>query len=221
MDAALLILHAPDDEVVAIENAARLYTAARHPKSFIALPGAGHLLLGAADGDYVGSVLAAWAERYLPPAVEAPEEADRPTHVTVTTSNDGFRTDIGVRAHTLIADEPVSVGGTDAGPTPYDLLVAALGACTTMTLQLYARRKQWPLERAIARLQHAKRYPQDQANCENDPVKLDQIDRELEFVGPLSDEQRERLAEIADRCPVHRSLEPSMTIVTTVRGAAE
>ncbi len=217
LKAALLIMHATDDRVVSLEHAARLYTAARHPKSFVALPDAGHLLLEQRDAEYAAGILAAWAERYFPPVEHTTkDEAERPTRVTVSTGAEGFRTEIGVRSHTLLADEPVSMGGTDSGPTPYDLLVAALGACTTMTLQLYARRKGWPLEEAVARLKHAKVYATDQEKSSDRPVQLDQVERELELKGPLDDAQRKRLMEIADRCPVHRTLEGSVTVRTSL-----
>lgn len=217
LGAALLIMHATDDDVVSLDDAARLYTAARHPKSFVALPDAGHLLLRKEDAQYAAGVLAAWAERYLPPVEHSPPgEEERPTRVTVATGREGFRTTIGVRAHTLLADEPVAVGGTDTGPTPYDLLVAALGACTTMTVQLYARRKGWPLEEAVARLRHAKVYAADQERCEDEPVRLDRVERELELRGALDDAQRQRLLEIADRCPVHRTMEGGVEIRTAL-----
>ncbi|HEY0970358.1 MAG TPA: alpha/beta fold hydrolase [Gemmatimonadales bacterium] len=220
LEAALLVLHSPADRVVGIENARMIYDAARHPKSFVSLDDADHLLSEPRDAAYAAGVIAAWAERYLPPVPEeGAEESERPTRVTVSTGREGYRTEIGVRHHTLVADEPGSVGGTDAGPTPYDLLVAALGACTTMTLQMYARRKGWPLEEAIARLRHTRGYAHDQARCEEDEdACLDSIERELELVGPLGAEQRRRLAEIADRCPVHRTVTRRIAVRTTVRG---
>lgn len=218
--AALLIFHAPDDEVVSIDNATRLYTSARHPKSFVSLPGAGHMLARKADAEYVAGVLAAWAERYIPAVEHDEAELEQPTRVTVVTGREGFRTEIGVRAHTLLADEPVAVGGTDSGPTPYDLLAAALGACTTMTLQLYARRKGWPLIEAVARLRHSRVYAQDQTRCPDQPERMDQLDREVELVGDLTEAQRERLLEIADRCPVHRTLEAGVAVRTTLTPAA-
>lgn len=221
LGAALLILHDPDDSVVRIESATRLYTMARQPRSFVSLPGAGHMLAGRADADYVGSVLAAWAERYLPPVASGAPMAERPTRVTAVTGREGFRTEIGVRAHTLLADEPESVGGTDAGPTPYDLLASALGACTTMTLQMYARRKGWPLSEAVARLRHSRVYSQDQERDPDQPQWLDRMDREIELVGDLTAEQRIRLLEIADRCPVHLTLEAGVVVRTSLSAGDE
>lgn len=216
MQAALLLFHAPEDPEVSIDNAARLYTAARHPKSFVSLPGAGHMLDDEADAQYVGSVLAAWAERYLPAMEPGAAGAEQSTRVTAATGREGFRTEIGVRAHTLLADEPASAGGTDAGPTPYDLLAAALGACTSMTLQMYARRKGWPLQEAVTRLRHSRVYAQDQDRCPDRPARMDRLDREVELVGDLSAEQRQRLLEIADRCPVHRTLEAGVVVRTSL-----
>ena len=214
LDAALLLFHAPDDRLVGMDHAARLYTAAPHPKSFVSLAGADHFLSRAEDAAYVGAVLAAWAERYLPPRPEATrEQVEEPTVVRVSTAGSGFRTEIGVRGHALVADEPTAMGGTDAGPTPYDLLAAALGACTTMTLVSYARRKGWPLREAVARLRHAKVYARDQDRCDDEPARLDRLERSVELVGELSDEQRARLHEIAGRCPVHRTLDAGVEVV--------
>ncbi|HEU4629383.1 MAG TPA: bifunctional alpha/beta hydrolase/OsmC family protein [Gemmatimonadaceae bacterium] len=213
--AALLVMHSPEDELVPLAEAARLYSAAPHPKSFVALAGADHLLSRAPDADYAAAVIAAWCARYLPPApVPAGEAPTDPTRVTTRTGAEGFRTEIGVRGHTVVADEPAALGGEDAGPTPYDLLVGALGACTSMTLQMYARRKRWPLEEAVVHLRHSRVYAEDQENCPDRPVRLDRVERELELVGPLTAEQRQRLLEIADRCPVHRTVEAGIHVET-------
>ena len=221
LTAALLVLHSPEDELVPLGDAARLYTAAPHPKSFVALAGADHLLSEAADAEYAAAVIGTWCARYLPPAPTPPGEAPTdPTRVTVTTGAEGFRTEIGVRGHTLVADEPATLGGEDAGPTPYDLVVGALGACTSMTLQMYARRKHWPLEEAIVHLRHSRVYAEDQEHCADRPVRLDRVERELELVGPLTDEQRERLLAISDRCPVHRTLEAGIVVETRLAAAA-
>jgi putative redox protein len=215
LDRALLIFHSPVDEIVGIDNAASLYAMARHPKSFISLDRADHLLGDPADAEYVALVLSAWASRYIDPdeepSVAELVEGDR---ALARTEQGTFYTDIAVRHHALVADEPASVGGDDLGPTPYDYVVAGLGACTSMTLQMYAGRKGWPLEEARVRLRHDKVHAKDCAECSAGDPRLDRIDREIELVGPLSDEQRSRLMEIADRCPVHRTLDRGVRIET-------
>ncbi len=216
MDAALLVMHAPLDEVVGIDNAASLYTMARHPKSFVSLDDADHLLTRTDDARYAARVLGAWASRYVPSERESPEEelvaGDR---VVTRTGSEGFRTDIRAGRHALVADEPTSVGGEDTGPTPYDLLLAGLGACTSMTLRMYADRKGWPLEEVRVRLKHTRVHNKDEDACaEGGDARLDRVHRELELFGPLDDEQRARLAEIAERCPVHRTLEAGVHIET-------
>ena len=214
----LLIFHSPVDRTVGIDNAAKIYQAARHPKSFISLDEADHLLLDEADSLFVGSVLAAWAQRYLdePVAASTPDELRVENRVSARTLAGAFRTEIVARGHALIADEPAAVGGDDLGPTPYDLLAAALGACTTMTLQMYAGRKNWPLEEAVVRLKHSRIHAEDDEKCEDDDVRLDRLERELQLFGPLDVEQRNRLLEIADRCPVHRTLSAGVRIETTL-----
>lgn len=215
--AALLICHAPLDEVVGIDNAAHIFQEALHPKSFLSLDRADHLLSNAHDSRYVGATIAAWASRYV-----TAEPADHPTDqhdspIVVRTAHGGLFTDIYANGHHLVADEPVAVGGTDQGPTPYDLLVAALGACTTITVQMYADRKGWPLEQAVVRLRHQKIHAADCEACETKDGKIDQIERELELTGPLDSEQRQRLHEIADKCPVHRTLHSEIAIRTTYK----
>jgi uncharacterized OsmC-like protein/fermentation-respiration switch protein FrsA (DUF1100 family) len=212
----LLIFHSPVDNTVGIENAARLYQAARHPRSFVSLDDADHLLLQERDSLYVGSVLAAWVTRYLDPVPEpqSVEELSADNAVTARTSTGGFRTEIRVGSHSMLADEPKAVGGDNLGPTPYDLLASALGACTTMTLRMYADRKQWPLEVATVTLKHSRVHEVDEERCEHADARLDRLDRELTLTGPLTPEQRARLLEIADRCPVHRTLSAGVRIST-------
>lgn len=217
----VLFFHSPVDNVVGIDNAAKLYTAARHPKSFVSLDDADHLLLDEVDSRYVGDVLAAWAGRYIETREEEErsdpsKKAETPSgdQVSARTGREGYVTEILASGHALLADEPTSAGGTDLGPNPYDLLAAALGACTTITLRMYAQRKEWPLEEASVRLRHRKVHQQDEEACADREVRMDSIEREVTLEGPLDEEQRARLMEIADRCPVHRTLSAGVVIET-------
>ncbi len=217
LDRALLVFHSPTDATVGIDNARRIFQAARHPKSFVSVDGGDHLLTRQRDAEFVASVLGAWVERYLPPAAPEQEAAPREEEGVVVVKEDGrglFTQQVRTGRHALLADEPLSVGGSDLGPAPYDLLSAALGTCTSMTLRLYARKKAWPLEHVEVKLRHKKVHLTDCEGCESAPRQIDQIERELVLLGPLSDEQRSRLLEIADRCPVHRSLEREVKIIT-------
>lgn len=221
--AALLIMHSPQDRIVRIDQAAEIYRSARHPKSFISLDRADHLLSRREDSFYAGDMIAAWSRRYLDiyedEPVPFPEATDN--RVTVRTGTEGFRTEMFARGTALVADEPEELGGTGRGPTPYDYLLAALGSCTGMTMQMYARRKKWPLESAVVRLDHGKVHAEDCAHCEEPAGKIDRFERELELVGPLDDEQRRRLLEIAERCPVHRTLQGASVIATRLRESRE
>lgn len=210
----LLLFHSPVDQVVGIEHAGRLFEAAKHPKSFVSLGMADHLLQDERDARHVGEVLGSWARRHLEgvqPDLEEMPEPGRHGEVLVTEES-GFVQTIRARKHRLVVDEPVEVGGTDTGPSPYELLLAALGACTSMTIRLYADRKKLPLEEVRVKLLHSKIHALDCAECETRDGKIDQIERVIELVGPLTDEQRARLLEIANRCPVHRTLEAEIHI---------
>jgi putative redox protein len=216
---ALLIFHSPTDPVVGIDSASAIFTAARHPKSFVSLAGADHLLSRSSDAIYVANVVAAWAARYLDEAPAATADAGTGDAVEVTETRSGkFQQRIAAGRHVFMADEPTSVGGLDSGPSPYDLLLAALGACTTMTLRLYADRKALPLERASVRLTHAKIHADDCEHCETKEGMIDRIDRVVTLQGPLDGEQRARLMEIADKCPVHRTLKSEIEIRTSAAG---
>lgn len=211
---ALLIMHAPLDEIVEIDNASQLFIAARHPKSFVSLDNADHLLSREADSRYAGSVLAAWASRYLPEARAAATLDGDANEVVARTFIDGFRTDVNAAGHRLNADEPIAVGGSNLGPTPYDLLSAALAACTTMTLKMYATHKNLALTSVTARVTHDKVHADDCGDCESTSGKIDEFRRTLTFDGDLSEEQRARLLDIADKCPVHRTLHSEVKIRT-------
>lgn len=207
---SLLIMHSPTDTIVGIENAGAIYQAARHPKSFVSLDGADHLLSRAVDARYVADVLSAWAGRYLAPTDEV--DVDVPRAVVVQGGRENFRQHVEMGPHTLVGDEPVSVGGDDSGPTPYDLLLAALGTCTSMTVRMYADRKGWPLEGVEVRMTHDKIHARDCEDCERETGKVDVIDRTLTVKGDLDESQRARLLAIADRCPVHRTLHGEVKI---------
>lgn len=214
----LLIFHSPTDAVVDINNAGLIFAAALHPKSFISLSGADHLLSRPEDSEYVGLMLAAWTKKYLgelgvKPSTSLAEEGEVVAHIT----RDHYRTELFAGSHHLLADEPNDVGGSDAGPSPYGYLTSALGACTAITLRMYADRKQWPLEGVRVHLTHDKIHAQDCADCENTPGKIDKFEREIELQGTLSAEQQQRLLEIADKCPVHRTLQAKVLIETRLK----
>jgi len=211
----LLVLHAPLDPVVAIEDAARVFTAARHPGSFVALEGVDHGITDERQARHVAALIATWAEPYLPDLPDLlPDEVT--DDVVVTEAGTGsYAQQITAGRHVLTADEPTSIGGDDSGPNPYDLLLAALGACTSMTLRMYADRKGLPLRRTTVRLRHDHVHAQDCANVEQDAGTVSRIVRELDLEGPLTDEHRRRLVEIADRCPVHRTISSEIAFETT------
>jgi putative redox protein len=214
---ALLIMHSPTDDTVGIDNATRIFVAAKHPKSFVSLAGADHLLSDRRDGMYAADVIAAWAERYLdPPAPEAAADlGEQPRNVVVReTRKSKFQQTVSIGPHRLLADEPIAAGGEDTGPGPYDFLLAGLGACTSMTMRLYADRKSLPLERVTVTLKHSRIHAEDCAECETKAGMLDRIDRTIDIEGALDAGQRGKLMEIADKCPVHRTLSSEIHIVT-------
>jgi uncharacterized OsmC-like protein/alpha/beta superfamily hydrolase len=216
---ALMVMHSPRDTVVNVDNASRIFLAAKHPKSFVSLDPADHLLSNRADAAYAGQLLAAWASRYVPaPRVEAAPSAN-PGKVLVRETLEGkFANQVFVGRHVLRADEPVAVGGLDTGPGPYDLLAASLGACTSMTLRSYAELKGIPLARVSVELKHDKIHAADCAECETRDGKVDRIDRTITLEGNLDPQQRAKLLEIADKCPVHRTLHSEVLVKTQLAG---
>jgi putative redox protein len=225
---ALLVLHAPRDSTVGIDNARQIFDTARHPKSFVALDGADHLLSDRADSAFAADIISTWAARYLDesgaaagPEAEAPAPdpgsapASEPGLVTVRSSPPGpYTQSITAGRHEFLADEPTSVGGADRGPNPYDLLLSSLGACTAMTLRMYADRKQLPLKDVEVALRHDRIHADDCSECDTKTGMVDHVDRVITLHGDLSVEQRESLLRIADRCPVHRSLTGEVHITT-------
>lgn len=203
---ALLVMHAPQDMVVAIDHARRIFDAAQHPKSFVSLDGADHLLSSRSDAMYIGQIIATWVSRYIPD-VAGLQSAPSDDALCVSSVEDGpFITDIAVRNHRMWADEPLEDGGDDTGPAPYDFLLAALGSCTAMTLRMYARAKHWPLEHVSVRLTHASAHASDCVDCPSGVGTVLEIHRQIYVVGDLDAPKKQRLLEIADRCPVHRAI---------------
>lgn len=217
----LVVCHSPRDTTVGIDNASRIFLAAKHPKSFISLDDADHLLTRRADARYAATVIAAWASRYLParPADRQQESASRDMVLVAETRQGKFQEQITIGPHRLLADEPVSAGGKDSGPSPYDLLTAALGACTAMTMRVYADLKQLPLDQIRVRLRHGKVHAQDCSECETKEGRIDRIERVIELEGPLDSAARAKLLEIADKCPVHRTLHSEVLVQTRLASA--
>ena len=213
--AALLVLHAPRDAVVGIDNAARIFGAARHPKSFVTLDAADHLLTDPGEAEYAAEVIAAWSARYLDLRPPAPPPGVPEGIVRVSEADaGGFLQDVqSGPAHHALADEPRAYGGTDRGMSPYGFLSAGLGACTSMTIRMYARRKGWPLAHVSVDVSHDKVHAQDAGG--ND-TRIDRFHRAIHLAGDLDEGQRQRLLEIADRCPVHRTLETGARITTAL-----
>ena len=215
LTAALMVMHSPSDQTVSIRNASQIFRAARHPKSFVSLDGADHMLSRPSDAHFVASVLAAWAERYLPePPVDSDTIVAGEGAVVVSENGEGrYGQRITAGRHVIAADEPVPLGH-DTGASPYDLLLASLGACTSMTLRMYAERKGWPVDHVSVSLTHSKIHAKDCEDCETRTGRLDRIDRTIHITGDLDDDQRARLVEIADRCPVHRTLTSEIVVRT-------
>ena len=223
MKKALLVCHAPLDQTVGVDNATKIFVAAKHPKSFLSLGSADHLLSKKTDAIYAARCIAAWAARYIGALTDSqavgkaagkalPEGA-----VEVAETGSGqFTQSVRVGPHVLTADEPASVGGDNRGPSPYEYVLAGLGACTSMTLRMYANRKSWPLEKVSVLLTHSKIHAEECADCDTKDGKVDEITREITISGDLSEEQRAKLIEIADKCPVHRTLENEVKVRTSL-----
>jgi putative redox protein len=216
---ALLVMHSPTDDTVGIENATKIFLAARHPKSFVTLADSDHLLSKKSDAIYAADLIAAWVTRYLDPLTAeraAAASSAAPRNVMVRETRDSkYQNEVIVGPHHLFADEPAAVGGADSGPGPYDYVLAGLGACTSITMRMYADRKLLPLDRVTVTLSHSKIHAEDCAECETKVGMLDRFDRVIRIEGALDAEQRKKLMEIADKCPVHRTLESEIHIVTT------
>jgi len=218
---ALLVFHSPTDDTVGIENASRIFAAAKHPKSFVSLSGADHLLSKASDAVYVANVIAAWVERHLgKPEIMTEAEVEAGLVLVRETHGGKFQQEILTGPHHLLADEPVKLGGLDSGPGPYDFLLAGLGACTSMTIRLYADLKKIPLENVSVRLNHEKKiHAKDCEDCDTKVTRVDHIDCSITLEGPLDAAQRKRLMEIAEKCPVHQTLKSDIDISTVERPA--
>lgn len=213
----LLVMHSPFDKIVGVENAKKLYDNAFHPKSFITLDDADHLLTKEKDSQYVGEVIGTWAKRYFPKVENkmlSTEGEQLVGHLNII--EDNFTTSIQTKNHTLIADEPVDIGGSDFGPSPYEYLNAALAACTVMTLKMYAERKQWDLKEVFVYISHSRKHSDDLEIEVDKPKYLDHISKKLKFVGNLDVIQKERLKEIASRCPVHKTIASEVIFETQI-----
>ena len=212
---ALLVMHSPQDTTVGIENAEEIYIAARHPKSFVTLDGADHLLMKKEDSIYVGSVIATWAKRYI--SIPKTDTVST-THQAVASldAEDGFTTQMTVGSHTMMADEPTSFGGNDFGPSPYEFVSAGLSACTAMTVQMYVKRKGWDLQNIEVHTSHSKVAKQVVENGEQKEIKVDTFNREIKLKGDLDDKQIQRILQIADKCPVHKTLHSDIDVVTKI-----
>jgi uncharacterized OsmC-like protein/fermentation-respiration switch protein FrsA (DUF1100 family) len=211
---ALLIMHAPLDATVPLAEAEKIYRDARHPKSFISLDGADHLLSNKQDSEYAAAAIAAWSSRYLTPSKLVTETAPAAGRIRVQEKDHKFAQHVSSDSHRWLADEPVAVGGRNSGPDPYEHLLAALGACTAMTLRMYANHKQLPLSHVRVELSHGRDYAKDCEDCDENPRQIEVIERQILLDGDLDQAQRERLLEIADRCPVHRTLHSELQVTT-------
>ena len=213
-DKSILVFHSPQDEVVGIENARKIYEALHHPKSFISLAGADHLLTDKGDARYVGQLIEAWANRYIKD--EEKSQLSTEKQVAARLDHEKFSTEIIAGRHRFLADEPERVGGDDLGPTPYDLLASALAACTAMTLRMYANHKKWELDEIEVHVDHTQEHLDDSAKTDQAKSKIDVFKRYLSLEGNLDKKQKDKLLEIANKCPVHRTLHNTIEIETSL-----
>lgn len=212
---ALLILHSPQDTTVGINNAEEIYNAAHHPKSFVSLDGVDHLLSRKEDSSYVGKVIAGWAPRYV--SIPLKEEVKSKSKVAASLDGDDkFTTQLKLGDHYFVADEPTTFGGNNFGPSPYEFLSAGLAACTVMTIQMYARRKKWEVENVTCHIDYSKDHAIDCEHCEEDAAKIDTFKRKIFLKGNLSEKQKTRLLQIADKCPVHKTLHSVTQVITSL-----
>ncbi len=213
----LLIMHSPIDTIVGINNAEQLYHNAHHPKSFVSLDNADHLLSNPEDSKYVGNVIAAWVDRYFDTKENIMLETNGEQLVGhLNLVEDNFTTSIQTRKHTMIADEPSSIGGDDFGPSPYEYLNASLAACTVMTLKMYAERKKWDLKEVFVYISYSKKHSDELELDLDKPGYLDHITKKLKFIGDLDEKQKQRLKEIASRCPVHKTIASKVIFETSI-----
>lgn len=210
---SLLVMHGPLDRIVSIDHAAAIFKAARHPKSFVTLDSADHLLSDKRDGRYAAHVIAAWADRYISSVPEEKVQAEKGTVRIRSRRGTRFTQDIDTLDHHLVADEPASARGDNLGMNPYELLLASLGACTSMTMEMYADRKGIRLDEVEVKLRHEKVHAKDCADCETSSGKIDRIYKSISVSGDLSDEQKQRLREIAEKCPVNKTLKSEIDMV--------
>ena len=213
LNKALLVMHSPQDLTVEIKNAEEIYIAAKHPKSFVSLDGADHLLMRKEDSVYVGKVIAGWASRYVD-IPETPKINSQHQVVASLDDSEGYTTQMKVGNHYMVADEPESVGGKDFGPSPYELVSAGLSACTAMTIKMYVARKGWKLENVEVHTSYGKTHAIDCENCEDPNAIIDTFEREIKLEGELDEKQIKRILQIADKCPVHKTLHSETQVIT-------
>lgn len=218
---ALLVMHSPIDDVVSIEQAEAIYMASKHPKSFISLDNADHLLSKTRDAEYAATAISGWASKYVDPHPETETEAVQNGHLVVSEKDHKFTLNVISDSHSWIADEPTQAGGKNLGPDPYEHLLAALGTCTVMTMRMYATHKNLPLKHIKVTLQHQKNHHQDCDTCEQKDSYAELITRKVEIEGNLTPEQEQRLLAIADKCPVHKTLHNHIEVNTQLVNDAQ